>query len=78
MNRIHLVQKTKEYGKHYEEIFRKEKKIEHLCDTCMAAFPECQANEIIFSIDRNPVLRGEEADKVVECDAYVKDDYYAR
>lgn len=45
------------------------KQNDHLCVTCRSEFPTCTGNPI-FSIDKNPELRGKEADKVVECDRY--------
>jgi hypothetical protein len=45
----------------------------HLCSTCRNNFPTCKANKIVWGIDRNPEARGAEADKVLECDAYIPD-----
>lgn len=42
----------------------------HLCHTCSKEFATCDAERIVFAIDRNPSLRGELADVVVECDQH--------
>jgi hypothetical protein len=42
----------------------------HRCDTCTKEFPTCDAKRIVWGIDRDPSARGEDADKVLECDAY--------
>jgi hypothetical protein len=43
--------------------------MKHLCKTCIESFAECNGNPV-FSIDRDPSLKGAEADMVVECDQY--------
>lgn len=43
----------------------------HLCETCTNEFATCDAKNILWGIDRNPSARGADADKVLECDAYV-------
>jgi len=40
------------------------------CVTCTKTFATCDATRIVWGIDRDPAARGEEADRVVECDAY--------
>ena len=52
---------------------RREAMSEHKCDTCVFDFPTCEAKKIVWSIDIDPYLRGGDADKVLECDAYVKE-----
>jgi hypothetical protein len=42
----------------------------NLCDTCRLEFATCPAFNVIFGIDRNPDLRGAEADAVLECLSY--------
>ena len=42
----------------------------HLCTTCQNDFPTCKAGKIVWGIDRHRDARGEDADKVLECDAY--------
>jgi len=42
----------------------------NLCDTCTKEFPTCDAEKIVWGIDRDPSARGADADKVLECDAY--------
>ena len=50
---------------------RVEPVVGHLCDSCEKEFETCDAKRIVFGIDRDPSLRGAEADKVLECDALV-------
>ncbi len=50
---------------------RVEPVVGHLCDSCKKEFATCDAKHIVFGIDRDPSLRGAEADKVLECDAVV-------
>lgn len=42
----------------------------NLCLSCVKEFATCDAKHITFSIDRDPSLRDELADMVVNCDAY--------
>ena len=42
----------------------------NLCRSCNKEFATCDAVHIVFSIDRDPSLRGELADMVVTCDAH--------
>ena len=42
----------------------------HRCDTCVKEFPTCDAEKIVWGIDRDPSARGAAADTVLECDAY--------
>ena len=46
----------------------------HKCDTCAKDFPTCDADKIVWGIDRDPAARGAEADKVLECDGYTPND----
>lgn len=43
----------------------------HLCLTCCKDFPTCNGGKIVWGIDRHPEVRGADADKVLECDAYI-------
>ncbi len=47
---------------------------ESLCKSCKSEPPICNADKIVWSIDRDPSLRGKAADTVLECDAYQKAD----
>jgi hypothetical protein len=40
------------------------------CDTCKHHIATCDGRKIVWKIDRDPSARGAKADKVVECDAY--------
>ena len=42
----------------------------HLCDSCALDFLTCPAVHILFGIDIDPSLRGADADRIHECDAY--------
>jgi len=42
----------------------------NLCDTCCKSFAECNGNPV-FSIDRDPTLRGAAADVVEKCDQHI-------
>ena len=42
----------------------------HLCETCFKHVATCAARNVVFSIDKNPELRGTDADRVIECDSY--------
>lgn len=42
----------------------------HLCETCKYDFATCAATRIVFGIDRDPSLRGADADTVLECNAF--------
>jgi len=42
----------------------------HLCDSCALDFPTCPAGWVLFSTDIDPSLRGADADRILECDAY--------
>lgn len=42
----------------------------NLCRSCKKEFATCDAKHIVFSIDRDPSLRGELADMVINCDAH--------
>lgn len=44
--------------------------ISHLCDTCIREFATCKATRIIWSVDKDKILSGSMADKVLNCDAY--------
>ena len=44
--------------------------MEHKCKTCRKSFTTCNATKIVWGIDRDPSIRGADADKVLECDAY--------
>ena len=46
----------------------------HRCDTCTKEFPTCDAEKIVWGIDRDPSARGADADRVLECDAYTPND----
>lgn len=46
----------------------------HRCGTCAKEFPTCDAEKIVWGIDRDPFARGADADKVLECDAYTLND----
>lgn len=45
----------------------------HLCDYCRKEFPACDAEKIVWGIDRDPSAWGAEADKVLQCDRYEED-----
>lgn len=40
------------------------------CKICKSNFAECHAKRIVFGIDVDKSVRGRNADKVIECDAY--------
>ena len=42
----------------------------HLCSTCTKVFPECDAQDIFWSVDIDSSAEGADADKVVACDGY--------
>lgn len=44
----------------------------HLCKDCLYQFPTCTAINIVWGIDKNPNAKGADADKVLECDTYVR------
>jgi hypothetical protein len=44
------------------------------CDTCKHDFATCDARKVVWGIERNPSARGAEADKVLECDAYSRNE----
>jgi hypothetical protein len=46
----------------------------HLCESCRFNFAECPSKNIVWGIDRYPNARGKDADKVLECDAYLKEE----
>ncbi len=50
---------------------RVEPVVGHKCDLCVKEFSTCDAKRIVFGIDRDQSLRGADADKVLECDAFV-------
>ena len=46
--------------------------MKHLCDSCTLEFATCPASGIVFGIDRDPSLRGKDADVVLECGSHSK------
>ena len=50
----------------------------HRCGTCAKEFPTCDAEKIVWGIDRDPFARGADADKVLECDAYTPNETMKR
>jgi hypothetical protein len=45
---------------------------DHLCDMCLNDFAWCRPGDIVFGIDRDPALAFcKDADRVLECDAYM-------
>jgi hypothetical protein len=42
----------------------------HLCDSCKFEFNTCDGKNIIFGIDKDKSLRGEFADRILECEGY--------
>ena len=45
----------------------------HLCDSCIFEFATCNADRLVFGIDRNPSVRGTDVDKIIECDTCVQE-----
>ncbi len=42
----------------------------HRCNSCSKDFYTCDSGKATFGIDLNPNATGDDADLVVECDAY--------
>ena len=47
--------------------------MKHLCHTCSRRFDyphRCGGHKLKFSIDVDPTLQGEQADRIIECNGY--------